>query len=203
MFAHAGIRKYAACFGGYTMKCPNCGAEVSGKFCEYCGNEMPQEKPAVNITHNYYTNNINNESSSNINRCHDDNIAICPNCGHSRIMFRREEIETTTKSRLRNNYYAFGKGKQRGKAVSQTTYRTVGVCQDCGYTWEADETDETAYGGNKRTWLWVLGWIFMFPLPITILLMRKKEMNAILKYGIIIAAWIVYFTLGLTSIRGN
>ncbi len=27
------------------MKCPNCGAQVSGKFCEYCGAEMPRSAP--------------------------------------------------------------------------------------------------------------------------------------------------------------
>ena len=24
------------------MKCPKCGAQVTGKFCEYCGAEMPR-----------------------------------------------------------------------------------------------------------------------------------------------------------------
>ena len=31
------------------MKCPNCGAEGNGKFCEYCGCELPRngEHPKV------------------------------------------------------------------------------------------------------------------------------------------------------------
>ena len=44
------------------MKCPNCNAEVTGRFCSYCGSEMPKEKETVNITdnrstviNNYYT----------------------------------------------------------------------------------------------------------------------------------------------------
>lgn len=44
------------------MKCPNCNAEVTGRFCSYCGSEMPKEKETVNITdnrstviYNYYT----------------------------------------------------------------------------------------------------------------------------------------------------
>ena len=45
------------------MKCPNCGAEATGNFCEYCGSEMPKEKTITNINNksktiinNYYTN---------------------------------------------------------------------------------------------------------------------------------------------------
>lgn len=37
------------------MKCPSCGAETQGDFCEYCGSEMPKEKSTVNITNNYYS----------------------------------------------------------------------------------------------------------------------------------------------------
>jgi TM2 domain-containing membrane protein YozV len=42
------------------MKCPNCAAEVTGRFCEYCGSEMKQDAPQViNITNNYYSDNPN------------------------------------------------------------------------------------------------------------------------------------------------
>ncbi len=55
--------------------------------------------------------------------------------------------------------------------MSQATYRTVGLCQNCGYTWNPNAN--SANGGKKGTptWLWVLGWICIFPLPLTILLL--------------------------------
>ena len=57
---------------------------------------------------------------------------------------------------------------------------------------------------NKRkTWLWVLGWLFIFPLPLTILLLRKKEMKAPLKYGIIAGAWIIYLIIALAAGGAN
>lgn len=57
---------------------------------------------------------------------------------------------------------------------------------------------------NKRkTWLWVLGWIFIFPLPLTILLLRKKEMKASAKYGIIAGAWIIYLIIGIAAGKGS
>lgn len=34
------------------MKCPNCNAEVTGRFCTYCGSELPKEKESINITDN-------------------------------------------------------------------------------------------------------------------------------------------------------
>lgn len=104
------------------MKCQNCGAETQGKFCEYCGSEMPQEKTVVNITNNYYG-------------------GVAP----------QKQKETPTKAT------------------------------------------------KKNTWLWVLGWIFVFPLPLTILLIRKKNMKPAIKYSIIAVAWIVFLIIGLTA----
>lgn len=56
-------------------------------------------------------------------------------------------------------------------------------------------------GGQKKrkTWLWVLGWIFIFPLPLTILMLRKKEMKPAVKYGIIAAAWFIYLFIAYLS----
>ena len=48
---------------------------------------------------------------------------------------------------------------------------------------------------KKRTWLWVIGWIVAFPVPLTLLLVRKKEEKTIikvLKYGLIVFAWLFY-----------
>lgn len=110
------------------MKCPNCGAEAKGKFCEYCGSEMPKEKTTINITNNYY---VGTEKPEN--------------------------------------------GKSQSTANSQ------------------------AKGSKKHTWLWVLGWICIFPVPLTILMLRKKNMKPAAKYGIIAAAWLLFFVIGVSG----
>lgn len=106
------------------------------------------------------------------------NKAGCPKCGSSNIKFDREK-----------------QGEIRGKKGTAVVRSTVGFCKDCGYTWH------TAGSSNqpkkKKTWLWVLGWICIFPLPLTILLLRKKDMKPALKYGIIAVAWIIYLIIGL------
>lgn len=170
------------------MKCPSCGAEAKGKFCEYCGSEMPQEQSTVNITNNYYGGTAPQEQTEV-----DSNVGKCPKCGNSKITFKRERVGTATQSRSRKNY--IGTGRQ-GQSVSQSAYRTVGVCQNCGYTWNPNATNN---GSGKKTWLWVLGWICIFPLPLTILLLRKKDMKPAVKYGIIAVAWLLFFVIGMSG----
>lgn len=48
------------------MKCPNCGAESTGKYCDYCGSEMPRIAPETVNNDNSNTTIINNyyQSSS-------------------------------------------------------------------------------------------------------------------------------------------
>ena len=52
---------------------------------------------------------------------------------------------------------------------------------------------------KRRTWLWVLGWIFIFPLPLTVLLIRKEDMKPVVKYAIIAAVWVLYFQLARSN----
>lgn len=55
------------------MKCPNCGAEGNGKFCEYCGCELPRMSPnsvtydnssSTTIINNIYTSSDESSSTS-------------------------------------------------------------------------------------------------------------------------------------------
>ena len=95
----------------------------------------------------------------------------CPKCGSTNIKFTREKL-----------------GETKSKKGTQVIRATTGICNDCGHTWHTNDTPK-----KRKTWLWVLGWIFMFPAPLSFLLLRKKNMNNILKYGIIAVAWIIYF----------
>ena len=165
------------------MKCSNCGAEAPGKFCEYCGSEMPQEKATVHITNHYYGSTEAPQHPA------DPTLGKCPRCGQNKLLFNREKVTTGTNP-----------PRTRG-SVSQAAYQTVGICQTCGYTWHPNvRTGNTAtdmHRPKRRTWLWVLGWIFMFPVPLTILLVRNKTMKPGLKYTLIALAWIVYLLIGI------
>ena len=106
----------------------------------------------------------------------------CPKCGSTNINFTRENH-----------------GEVNGKNSRKIVHKTVGVCNDCGYTWYLDVAEPK----KRKTWLWVLGWIFIFPVPLTILMLRKKDMKPAVKYGIIAAAWILYLIIGFGRNSSN
>lgn len=109
----------------------------------------------------------------------------CPKCGSTNIEFKRENM-----------------GEVRGKDHKRVVHTTVGYCKDCGYTWYP-QGETVQVPTKRRTWLWVLGWICCFPIPLTILMLRKKDMKPILKYGIIALAWILYIGIGATGNTGG
>ena len=47
---------------------------------------------------------------------------------------------------------------------------------------------------KKLVW-WILGWIFIFPLPLTVLLLRNKKWKLWLRISIIAVAWMLYFVI--------
>ena len=105
----------------------------------------------------------------------------CPKCHSTNIQFKREN-----------------QGEIIGKKSKQIVHKTFGFCKDCGYTWLPTGVGQQEPQKNNL-WLWVLGWICIFPVPLTILMLRKKEMKASSKYGIIAIAWIIYLIIGLTG----
>jgi len=52
---------------------------------------------------------------------------------------------------------------------------------------------------KKHTWLWILGWIYIFPVPLTILMLRNQKLNKWVRIGIIAAGWLVYLMIGLSG----
>lgn len=63
------------------MKCPSCGAETKGPYCEYCGSELP--KAPVVVTNHFYGAPVKEQNSGS--------ILICDQCKSNNIRFQREE----------------------------------------------------------------------------------------------------------------
>ena len=76
-------------------------------------------------------------------------------------------------------------------------------CEYCGSPFIVDGASAAApaptpspaaYRKENTVW-WVLGWIFIFPVPLTILILRSKTLKPVLKVLIIALAWIVYIAI--------
>ena len=87
--------------------------------------------------------------------------------------------------------YEFEKGRQKAQAEQHGTY--------------SNSTFRTtpAQPKKRRTWLWVIGWVLMFPLPLTILMVRNKKLNKWVRIAIIAVAWIVYFAICLSGSKSD
>ena len=108
--------------------------------------------------------------------------AFCMYCGarlHIDDEVQRVE-HSISYSNAEDAGYQFEKGRQRAmyEAASQPQW----------------QVQQPAPQPKKKTSIvvWFLGWLFIFPLPLTVLLLRKKDMKPVLKYVIIALAWILY-----------
>lgn len=141
--------------------------------CPNCGAEIKNNSKFCEFCGSAVTTQMRREQE-------ELNKAGCPKCGSTNIAFSREK-----------------QGEIRGKGGIAVVRSTVGMCKDCGYTWQTDSGIKEPK--KRKTWLWVLGWIFVFPVPLTILMLRKKDMKPVVKYGIIAVAWIIYFFIGMSG----
>jgi len=90
--------------------------------------------------------------------------------------------------------------------------RKIVRCEYCGATFTVPEsaddaekkyaplpglTGEIPPPRKRRTLLWVLGWIFIFPVPLTILMLRNRRLPKAARFAIIALGWAVYLLLSL------
>lgn len=115
--------------------------------------------------------------------------AYCEHCG-ALLMIDNEVQQVQFNAEQAG--YNFEKGRQRAQAEA-TRYNNA-----TRYTTSPQNTVSKPKK-KRRTWLWVLGWVFIFPIPLTILLLRRKQMKPVLKYGLIALAWIIYLIIGFSG----
>ena len=122
------------------MKCPNCNAETNEHVCPYCGSEIPQLKKS--------------------------NKGRCPKCGSEDISFKREATRRNSKS----TSYRITKNVRTRGGSSSASYRTIGLCQNCGYSWVPNSGSGT--GGHP--WWWVFA-ICFWPISLSILFWKSDK----------------------------
>ena len=50
---------------------------------------------------------------------------------------------------------------------------------------------------KRKTWLWVLGWLFFFPIPLTVIIVRSQSLSKKAKIIILSILWAVILLLGI------
>ena len=132
-------------------------------------------------------------------------MAKCPKCGSSNVMFQLRHAGTTSST----HYYRHGVKSSwiipagRKTRKSETRQKSVGLCNNCGYSWTASS--------ERSGWFYLLCILF---LPITLLvLLIKASYNFIQKpserlskgwrIAIVCAAWssvlILELVIGLVN----
>ena len=107
-------------------------------------------------------------------------------CKYCQTKFKiDDEVKHVKFEDMEQNGYEFEKGRIRAQQ-------------------EAKQINNNAYTNNyvqkekNNTWLWVLGWIFCFPIPLTILIWRSKWEKKT-KIIVTIVMWILILIIGYSS----
>ena len=95
---------------------------------------------------------------------------------------------------------------------NETTHVRLDGAGDAGYDFEMGriraqqeaaqarrEAQIKAERKHKNMVWWVLGWIFLFPVPATILIVRSKKLPVWAKVLLTAAVWLFYFTIVYTN----
>lgn len=118
----------------------------------------------------------------------DQKNLTCNYCGNS--LYLDDEVKHIQYDNAEETGYQFEKGRQRAQAEATGSFQ------------QTTRMNPGQPPKKRKTWLWVLGWIFIFPVPLTILMIRNQKLSKPVKIGIIAAAWIVYLLIGLSG-RGS
>ena len=123
--------------------------------------------------------------------------AYCGHCG-SKLLIDDEVIHHKIDD-AEEAGYKFEKGRQKAQAEARMREAQIQQMQMQQRQASSYVPPDLEKPKKRRTWLWVIGWLCMFPVPLTILMLRKKDMDPKLRYGIIAAGWLVYLALGMSG----
>ncbi len=129
----------------------------------------------------------------------DKKKAFCMYCGAELTI--DSEKPATPYNNAEAAGYEFEKGRQRAREEMRGAQRAEAQ-------WDAGQQAASAnpYAGQSATYgkpkkhlfWWVVGWIFIFPIPLTIVTVRSK-LPKWAKALIIVAAWAVYLGFSLAN----
>jgi len=124
----------------------------------------------------------------------------CKNCG-AQLKVENDATEVTCKFCGAN--YKLDDGKIR---IDTENFHEAGYQLEKGKLKAQMEAEEERKNKiiekekkDKALVWWVLGWIFFFPIPLTILIYRSTKLSKKAKIALIIALWVVIILIGVSG----
>lgn len=112
----------------------------------------------------------------------------CNSCGGTFLLDDETQKQQIDSESAAEAGYQFEMGRQ--KAQSEVRANNL-------------RTSQSSYGNTRNNkkktniWLWIIGFLLIFPVPVTILVSRSKKMSNKTKIIIIACTWLFYLLIGL------
>ncbi len=113
--------------------------------------------------------------------------AQCPFCGT--IVMIDDEVKHVQFDNSKQAGYDF----EKGRIEAQQDH----VAQQVAYNQAAIRVQQEAERKRKNLKWWVLGWIFIFPVPLSILIVKSNKMKPALKVVLISMLWVALVLFGV------
>ena len=113
--------------------------------------------------------------------------AKCEYCGMTTLIERAASSTSLVDSEEQG--YRFEKGRLRAQAEQASKP----IVQQVRYEYVQEKPKK------RHTFWWVMGWIFIFPIPATILILRSTKMHWILKTVLIVLVWGLYIAIAASG----
>lgn len=119
----------------------------------------------------------------------------CQHCGTKLLV--QDDVQRFQYEDAENAGYLFEKGRQRAIEEAERRRRQEADYQQQRFTQTPTQpqNQEKQQPRKGRFWLWLLGWLIIFPVPVTILMTRRRDIKPTIKYGVIAVAWILYLVI--------
>lgn len=118
----------------------------------------------------------------------------CPHCGAVLNISPRER--STVCEYCGSTVYIDGLAEPlhagNEKTEIHASINSISLGTDAAANWQTGQQTKK----KSRMWLWILEWIFIFPVPLTILILRNKKLKPMMRYGLVAVIWIMFFAIG-------
>ena len=110
----------------------------------------------------------------------------CPFCNTTVML--DDEVQHVQFDNSKQAGYDF----EKGRIAAQQDH----AAQQARYNQEVIRAQQEAKRKRKNLIWWVLGWIFIFPVPLTILIVKSKKLKPVIKAVLIAALWVTVILFG-------